>query len=122
MVSEEEILDFAGASFRSIWALELLLKLRSGRDRAWRSSEMIKDLRSSRLVVAEALANLIAAGLAVEEDDGGYRYRCGSAGTEEIVAELEKLYAVKPTQVMRKIVDSPNSKLQILSDAFRLKE
>lgn len=122
MVSEEEILDFAGASFRSIWALELLLKLRSGRDRAWRSSEMIKDLRSSRLVVAEALANLIAAGLAVEEDDGGYRYRSGSAGIEEIVAELEKLYAVKPTQVMRKIVDSPNSKLQILSDAFRLKE
>jgi hypothetical protein len=122
MISEDDILEFAGASFRSIWALELLLKMRNGRDRIWRSSEIIKDLRSSPVVVTEALDNLIAAGLAVEEDEGCYRYHSGSAAIEEILTELEKLYAVKPTQVIRKIVNSPNTKLQILSDAFRLKE
>jgi len=122
MASEDEILEFAGASFRSIWALELLFKMRNGGDRTWRSSEIIKDVRSSPVVATEALDNLIAAGLVVEEDRGSYRYHSGSPAVEELLGELEKLYSVKPTQVIRKIINSPNTKLQILSDAFRLKE
>jgi hypothetical protein len=121
MRSEDEILDFAGAWFRSVWALELVLTLRRGRDRIWQASEMIKELRSSRVVVIEALNNLIAAGLAVEEDRGGYRYRV-TGDVDQAIGELEQLYAVKPTLVMRQIVNSPNTKLQILSDAFRIKE
>ena len=121
MRSEDEVLDFAGASFRSVWALELLLVLRRGRDRTWQASELIKELRSSRVVVIEALNNLIAAGLAVEEDGGGYRYRV-TGDADEAIGELDQLYAVKPTVVMRQIVNSPNTKLQILSDAFRIKE
>lgn len=122
MGSEDEILDFAGASFRSIWALELLLRLRNGRDRAWHPAEIIKDLRSSRVVVIEALDNLMAAGLVVEEDSGGYRYHCGSGGIDEMITGLAKLYDVKPTAVVRAIVNSTDTKLKILSDAFRLKE
>jgi hypothetical protein len=41
---------------------------------------------------------------------------------DEMVAELEMLYALKPTSVIRKIVTSPSVKLQLLSDAFRIKE
>jgi hypothetical protein len=121
MSSEEDILEFAGASFRSVWALELLLTLRRTRERSWMAGEIIKELRSSRVVVIEALNNLMAAGLVVQEDNGDYRY--GGIGlAEELVGELEALYAVKPAAVMQKIVNSPNTKLQILSDAFRIKE
>ena len=120
MSSEEEVLDFAGASFRSVWALELLLMLRRS-TRSWTPAEIIKELRSSRVVVIEALNNLIAAALVVQEDNGDYRY--GGVGLmEQMIGELERLYTVKPTLVMRKIVNSPNTKLQILSDAFRIKE
>lgn len=121
MTSEDNILEFAGASFRSVWALELLLAFRRARDRSWSPSEIIKELRSSRVVVIEALNNLIAAGLVVEEDGGGYRYAAVD-GLDQMVGELEHLYGLKPTLVMRKIVTSPNNKLQILSDAFRIKE
>jgi predicted transcriptional regulator len=121
MTPEDAILDFAGASFRSVWALELLLTLRRARERSWSPSEIIKELRSSRVVVIEALNNLIAAGLVIEEDGGGYRY-AGVGGLDEMVGELQHLYELKPTLVMRKIVTSPNTKLQILSDAFRIKE
>jgi predicted transcriptional regulator len=120
MSSEEEILDFAGASFRSVWALELLLMLRRSA-RSWPPAEIIKELRSSRVVVIEALNNLSAAGLVVEEENGDYRYG-GIGQMEQLVDEIERLYDVKPTLVMRKIVNSPNTKLQILSDAFRIKE
>ena len=121
MVSETEILEFAGASFRSIWALELLLALRRAPIRRWAPSDLIKELRSSRVVVVEALNNLTAAGLVIEDDAGGYRY-AGAGALDEMVAGLQRLYELKPTLVTHKIVTSPNTKLQILSDAFRIKE
>lgn len=120
MNSEADILEYAGASFRSVWALELLLLLRRSA-RSWTPADIIKELRSSRVVVIEALNNLTAAGLAVQEDGDAYRY-AAIGPVEQTIAELERLYAVKPTLVMRSIVNSPNSKLQMLSDAFRIKE
>ena len=122
MISEDAVLGFAAALFRSVWALELLLALRRGHDRAWTADELIRELRSSQVVIAEALNNLVAAGLVVEEEGGRFRYQGGTPATEEMVAALEGLYAAKPTAVIREIVTTPNMKLKILSDAFRIKE
>jgi len=122
MIAEDDVLRFAAGLFKSVWALELLLTLRRGRDRSWPADELIKELRSSEVVIVEALTNLVVAGLVVEEEGKQFRYHVGSPGIDEMVAELEKLYAVKPTVVMREIVTTPNLKLKILSDAFRIKE
>ena len=122
MDSEADILEFAGASFRSVWALELLLMLRRSRDRSWDAVEILRELRSSQVAVIEALDNLIVAGLVVAEE--GERYRYSATGRlEDAVGALAQLYALKPAVVMRQIVNSPsNAKLQILSDAFRIKD
>src|SRR3569833_425551 len=122
MASEADILEFAGASFRSVWALELLLMLRRTRDRNWGAAEILKELRSSQVAVVEALNTLIAAGLVVADEDERYRYNA-TGRLEEAVGALAQLYALKPAVVMRQIVNSPNNaKLQILTDAFRLKD
>lgn len=121
MNSEDTVLDFAAASFRSVWALELLFALRRNPGRVWQASEIIAELRSSRVVVAEALNNLTTVGLVVEEGKG-YRYQAKLEALDELVDDLEKLYALKPASVVRKIVTTPNANLQILSDAFRIKE
>jgi hypothetical protein len=121
MMSEDSLLEFSGALFRSVWALELLLALKRRSDYSWQTSDIIRELRGSQVVVAEALDNLIAAGLIIQDDSGRYRYQPGSPAIDEMVVELEKLYALKPTSVIRKIVTSPSVKLQILSDAFRIK-
>ena len=122
MASEGDILDFAGASFRSVWALELLLMLRRTRERNWDAAEILRELRSSQVAVIEALDNLIVAGLVVEEEGARYRYSA-TGRLEDAVGELAQLYALKPAVVMRQIVNSPsNAKLQILSDAFRIKD
>jgi hypothetical protein len=121
-MSEESVLAFAASLFRSVWALELLLALRRGRDRSWKSGDIIRELRSSHVVVIEALNNLVVSGLVIEEDTGGYRYHAGPPGIEEMVDQLEALYAVKPVAVIREIATTPNMKLKMLSDAFRIKE
>lgn len=122
MISEDAILNFAAVWFKSVWALELLLVLRRDPARLWNAEEMIRELRSSQVVVTEALSNLIAARLVIQDESGRYRYQAGTPSIDEMMAELEKVYAVKPAAVVREIVMSPNRKLQILSDAFRFKE
>lgn len=122
MISEDAVLSFAAALFKSVWALELLLMLRRGAARAWGADELIRELRSSQVVIAEALNNLVVAGLVVEEEGGRFRYQGGTPVMEETVTALESLYAAKPTAVIREIVTTPNMKLKILSDAFRIKE
>ena len=63
--ADDELLSFVGASFRSVWALELILLLRSER-RAWPRAELVAALRASELVVNNALEALFAAGMASE--------------------------------------------------------
>lgn len=121
MISEETVLDFAGSLFKSVWALELLLVLKRDPARVWQAAELIRELRSSQVVVTDALANLLAAGLIVEHETGRYRYHPVSSEIDGLVSELQKVYAVKPAAVIRQIVTTPNRKLQQLSNAFRFK-
>ena len=120
MPSETDVLQFCAAAFKSVWALELLLTLKQQKDVSWRAAELIKQLRCSNGVVVEALNNLSTAGLVVEEA-GGYRYGSGDPRLDELTDALQALYAVKPAVVIREIMTAPNVKLQILSDAFRIK-
>jgi hypothetical protein len=121
-MTEEELLVFAAASFRSVWTLELLLLLKRNREQSWRADDLVRELRSSDVVVSEGLTNLMNAGLVVESETGVYRYQATSPHVEEIVNDLERMYAAKPTSVIRAIVTAPSEKLRILSDAFKLKE
>jgi hypothetical protein len=122
MIPEEQVLEFAGASLQSVWALEILLTLKRDPAKEWTANDLIRELRSSQVGVAEALQNLRSAGLVVETNGQLYRYQPGSAAMDAFVTELVKVYAAKPVAVVRSIVTSPNRKLQILSDAFRIKE
>ena len=120
MIQEEDVLDFAASSVASIWALELLLLVRHDR-RAWSSAELMGQLRGSDLVIAQCLHRLQVVGLIVEES-GSYVYRPSSSQTDNLANELEKLYRLKPVTVISAIANAPQRKLQILSDAFRLKK
>jgi hypothetical protein len=119
MPSESDVLQFCAAVFKSVWALDLLLTLRKTPELSWHSAELIKEMRCSSGVVTEALDNLIAAGLVVE-NAGGFRYSPADVRLDETVGALRELYATKPTAVIREIVATPNTKLKLLSDAFRI--
>ena len=59
--SNDEILRFIASSFRSVWALELLLVLKSEL-RPWSHDDLDSTMRASKLVVTKALGALEAAG------------------------------------------------------------
>jgi hypothetical protein len=116
-----EVVEFIQSSVKSVWSVESLLFLRRRSDRSWTDEELIRELRSSRSIVADTLATFLQAGLATEEN-GAYRYAPASSELDRIVGELEKVYAERPTTVVKAIMASPSEKLQIFADAFRIKK
>lgn len=120
MASEEDILNFAASAVGSVWALELLLLVKRDR-RGWSAAELVRQLRGSDAVIAQALQRLQSAAL-ITEEAGTYRYKPATAESSELSDELENLYGLKPVSVVSAIANAPQRKLQILSDAFRLKK
>jgi DNA-binding IclR family transcriptional regulator len=62
MASSDELASFIASSFRSVWALELLLLLKR-EARAYSADELVELMRASPSVVERVLESLTAAGL-----------------------------------------------------------
>ena len=116
----DDLSRFIRSTFRSVWALELLLVLKR-EPRLWSRDELVSVLRASELVVSKALDGLVAAGLASLEGEGA-SYMPVSAEVANKVDETEKLYAVRPDAVRRAIVEGSSSSATAFADAFRLRK
>lgn len=116
----DEILRFIASSFRSVWALELLLVLKSD-PRAWSHSELVSTMRASDLVVAKGLAALEAAGL-VSSDGDKAQYMPVSTEVSALVDDAQAVYAKRPDAVRRAIVSASAGDAAAFADAFRLRK
>ena len=116
-----DVANFIRSTFRSVWALELLLVLKRGGDRAWQRAELVEALRASDRVVSSGLDSLLAGGLILVEADGAVRYAPASGETARLADETESVYARKPDAVRRLIVLAGPSALDAFVDAFRLR-
>lgn len=122
MPSKPEVASFVRATFRSVWALELLCLLRQNRERTMSHADMVGGLRASDLVVTQSVAGLAAAGLVLLEEDGTARYAPATSDLDLLVGAAEKLYAGSPDAVRRMIVEAANPGLTAFADAFRLRK
>jgi DNA-binding transcriptional MocR family regulator len=118
--SNDEILRFIASSFRSVWALELLLVLKRER-RILSHEELVATMRASELVVTKALEALEAAGLASDEM-GRAQYMPVSDEVAVLVDRSEALYAKRPDAVRRAIISASSDGAAAFADAFRLRK
>jgi hypothetical protein len=121
-VLSEQLLRFIQASIKSVWAVEVLLLLRRDAARSWRVEDLTRELRSSLLIVADALMSFKALGLVDEDAERLYRYRPATPELDDLVSELAKAYAEAPVAVTETIFSAPDRKLRLFADAFRLKK
>ena len=120
MVSpSDDLLRFIGSSFRSVWALELMLILKR-EPRGWGRDELVSTMRASELVVSKAVDALVAAGLASVEGDG-VTYMPINDEVAACVDQLEKLYSVRPDAVRRAIVSASATGATAFAEAFKLR-
>jgi hypothetical protein len=116
----DDLSRFIGSSFRSVWALELLLILKQEL-RPWPHAELVSTMRASDLVVNKALDGLVSAGLAIDEPEGA-AYMPINDHVAACVEQLEALYATRPDTVRRIIVSSTARGATAFADAFRLRK
>lgn len=121
-VISARLLSFIQGSIKSVWAIELLLLLRRTADRTWRAEDLTRELRSSLLIVTDALLTFQKAGLVAEDAAQLYRYGPTTPELAELVDELAKVHAANPVAIIEAIFSAPDRKLRLFSDAFRLKK
>ncbi|HYF55552.1 MAG TPA: hypothetical protein VEA41_14950 [Salinarimonas sp.] len=119
---ETELQDFIQSTFRSVWALELLLFLKRHGESAWTTADLVREMRGSEPVVTQSVATLQAAGLVVQDAEGRFLFAPASPGLRDLADAAEKAYTEKPTAVRRLVLTGPSDKLQTLADAFRLRK
>lgn len=122
MPSQQDVPSFIRATFRSVWALELLCFLRQNRDRGLSRGEMVAGLRGSELVITQSVESLAAAGLVLSDPDGSARYSPASEDLDRLVEDTAALYAKSPDAVRRMIVAAANPAMIAFADAFRLRK
>jgi len=115
---ERFIRDF----IKSVWHLELLLLLRRDPARQWGAESLVRELRSSMLIVADALKELDRAALLAHDENGNVQYRPATPQLDELVRRIELDYANSPILVTHTIWSAPSLKIQTFADAFRLKK
>ena len=120
MSPSDDLFRFIGSSFRSVWALELLLLLK-GDKRPWSRDELITALRASELVVNKTLEELLAAGVISIDGDQAV-YQPASADMRKAIDEVERLESARPDAVRRAIVSTASSGATAFADAFRLRK
>jgi len=118
--SNDEILRFIASSFRSVWAFELLLVLKSER-RPWSHDDLDSTMRASELVITKALSALEAAGLVTIAGDRA-QYTPVSEEVAGLVEQSEELYSRRPDSVRRAIISAASADAAAFADAFRLRK
>ncbi|WP_223393397.1 hypothetical protein [Caulobacter segnis] len=118
MTGDPDVLSFIREHIRSVWALELLLKLKADPERCWAANELVEAMRASHALIDDNLAALMAAGLVIPDDRGCFRYRPAAPVLARLCDELEETYRVRPVTVIRWI-SAPTERLRSLADAFK---
>ena len=125
-IPEQDLHSFIRATFRSVWAIELLCHVR-GHFRARPElppvpmDEIVTALRASRLVVERGLADLSAAGLTSVDEQGRVKYEPVSADLDALAGAAEAFYGKSPDAVRRMIIAAANPGIAAFADAFKLR-
>lgn len=117
MNRDPELAGFVREHLRSVWAVELLLLLRRDRKRCWPPDALVAELRASANLVRDNLAAFQTSGLAVEDDEGCWRYAPASAALDELAGRLEQAYRERPVAIIN-FIARPDP-IQGLADAFK---
>jgi len=120
IVSDDDAISFARSAIGSVSALELLILLRRGRDKPHPFAELVREQRSSELVVSRALEQLMKFGLVEERPESGYQYQTRSAQLDLLCERVESVYAHMPVTLIRAILEAPDEKLRVFAQAFLL--
>ncbi|MDQ2103308.1 hypothetical protein [Azospirillum isscasi] len=118
MLSDDALI-FLQHSIKTVWTLEILLILRRDPDRGWSPEDLIRESRSSTLILQEVLGNLGRAGLIAVDANSRFRYRSATPALERLVSEIAAAQSRRPAAVTKALLSVSSDKIQNFAEAFR---
>ncbi len=118
-----QVQRFITAHIDSLEKLEVLLLLRTRRERAWSAEAVSRELRITESSASKRLRDLDAGGLVVSDGASppSFRYDASRSEVEQDVAQLAEAYTERRVSVISFIFSRPLENVRGFADAFRLK-
>jgi hypothetical protein len=120
LADEADLAAFVREHVRSVWAVELLLVLKRDANRAWPPDALTAELRASQSLVVDNLQRFERSGLAIRDEELGWRYAPASPLIAQLADRLEQAYRERPVAVIN-LIAAPPDPIQGLADAFRFR-
>ncbi len=117
-----ETAEFIRNSFKSVWALELLLLMRRERGREWSVTDLSRELRANDSIVSGILPEFIENGFVSETRKKLFRYKPKRRMLEQLVDRVAEAYAKNRVRVTEEILNAPNNQIQTFANAFKIKK
>jgi hypothetical protein len=118
----DDVQRFLSEHISSVAQLEVLLLLRSQREREWSPADVAQALYTTPEIVAEQLDELQRRGLLAVQESGRYRYWPVSPELDSRVTALNTAYHERRVAVITYIYSQPLEKVRTFADAFRLRQ
>lgn len=115
-----EVLRLVRRALPGMTHVEVLLLLHRTAPQAWSATDAAIEVRSERLPVVAALADLATNRLVLEAESGTFRFDDRDATVTAEVVALREAYDRRPVMLVRALYERPNP-IQAFSDAFRLR-
>ena len=122
MATDQEIEQFIGDSFASIWDLELLAVLLESSEKRLSSAELVDRMRASELVVAQGIQTLVTAGIGSVDEDGQIQFQPTNAALEGSARRACEFYRRFPGRARRLMIVRQTPGLTAFADAFKLRK
>lgn len=120
----QHLKQFIAQQIRSVSQLEMLLLVRSDRERSWTSEELGRALYLAAEMCAQQLEELEAGGLvkAAANSERRYSYAPADAVIDRTVGELAEMYQQRRVSVITAIYSEPIDKIRTFAEAFRFRK
>lgn len=122
MKTDRALEEFISDTFVSVWTLELLSLLLDSPTARFSSGDLVERLRASDAVVSQGVSALVAAGLAVVDDQQCVEFRPINARVEDCARKAADFYKKFPGRARRLIISRSAPGLTAFADAFRLRK
>ncbi len=120
-MDDDGVIKFIQSNLRSIWAIELLVILRRGRQ-PWALVTLETELRGSATIARKATADLVRLGFALESSPGVWQYQPMDEARERLAAEIERLHRERPAALARAVYEGTDDAIRSFADAFRFRK
>lgn len=116
------LISFVRKSLQSIWMLETLLLLRRRAGEPVPREEIVRELRATPFLVRRVLDQLAAQHLVLVHEDGAAQFEPATPELAQLCEKLDVASRDRPIALRDAIINSPDTKLENLANAFRFSD